>query len=259
MPSKGRKKTKKNKGQRNPKRVLLRSLQLELKHRQRDIVDQIVRARVQPAIDNAPWFDEKVDKCEHNLVITKKCKYRSGVCISTVVKLRSQPIRLIDAQEADFAADFLEQESSEDSYYSDEEGVYLQEGQVAASSSKAAASSWVAESAQEDYDYYEAYDDYESQVQQEDRSSRKLKEEAQSEYTYTYEKEDKSEDEYTYEYEYPSSESAESEGSESEDRAYKRFNSLPSPAYRVSLSPDSDSSVAVSRARKKVKKRTEIA
>ena len=178
MPPKGKKKTNKNKGQRNPRRVLLRSLQLELKHRQRDIEDQIVRAKVQSAIDTAPWSD---DKCEHNsdLLITRRYKYRSKACISQVVKLRSSPIRLIDAQEAEFAADVLEQESSEDSYsfYSDEEGVYLQEGQEAASSSKAAASSWAADPAQEAYDYYEG------QAQQEERSS-KLKEEAQSEYTY---------------------------------------------------------------------------
>ena len=171
-----RERTNKNKGQRNPRRVLLRSLQLELKHRQRDIEDQIVRAKVQSAIDTAPWSD---DRCEHNsdLLITRKYKYRSKACISQVVKLRSSPIRLIDAQEAEFAADFLEQERSEYSYYSDEEGVYLQEGQVAASSSKAAASSWAADPAQEAYDYYEG------QAQQEERSS-KLKEEAQSEYTY---------------------------------------------------------------------------
>ena len=263
MPPKGRKKPKKNKGKRNPTKVLIRSIKLELKHRTRDIENLIVRTRVQPAIDNAPWIGEKIDKSDLNCIITKKYKYREGVCIETASKLRSQPIRLIDAQEADFAADLLEQEFSEDQEaeelysYSDEEGVYLQEGEQAASSSNAQASSWVAEPAepaQDAYDYYEAYDDYESQVQQEDKSN-KRKEEAQSEYTY---EEEKSEDEYTYEYEYPSSES---EGSESEETTFRRFNKLPKPAncaHRVSLSSDSDSSVAEPRARKKVKKRSAI-
>ena len=264
MPPKGRKKPKKNKGKINPTKVLIRSIKLELKHRTRDIENLIVRTRVQPAIDNAPWIDEKIDKSDLNCIITKKYKYKEGIWVETESKLRSQPIRLIDAQEADFAADLLQQEFSEDqeaedlySYYSDEEGVYLQEGEQAASSSNAQASSWVAEPAepaQDAYDYYEAYDDYESQVQQEDKSN-KRKEEAQSEYTY---EEEKSEDEYTYEYEYPSSES---EGSESEETTFRRFNKLPKPAncaHRVSLSSDSDSSVAEPRARKKVKKRSAI-
>ena len=96
MPPKGRKKPKKNKGKRNPRRVLLRSIKLELKHRQRDIEDLIVRTRVQPAIDNAPRIGEKIDKSDLNCIITKKYKYKDGVCIETASKLRSQPIRLID-------------------------------------------------------------------------------------------------------------------------------------------------------------------
>ena len=86
-----------NKGRRNTRKVQLRNFQLELKHRTRRFEDQIVKARVKPAIESAPWTEEGSER-NPDLLITRRCKYRNKVCVSQKVKLRNAPIRLVDAQ-----------------------------------------------------------------------------------------------------------------------------------------------------------------
>ena len=262
------KKPKKNKGKRNPQKVKLRILRFEIKHRLRNVQDAIIRARVQPEIDKAPWRGQKIDKKNLDCTISKKVLYENGVCIQTASKLRNHPIRLIDAQEADFAAKLEKQELSEEAedlsslYPIRDIQIYQGVCPQEVRSSLKRQTSYTAgsasnQTAQEDHDNYEVYDDYEKWVKQEDNEykdkSSKPTEEAQSDYTYTTDAE--SEDEYTYEYLTSEENDPEEVESESEE-TIRRFDRLPKPAtssHNVSLSPDSEQSVTEPAARKKVK------
>ena len=120
---------KKNKGRRNPRKVQLRNIQLELKHRSRRVEDQIVKARVRQAIELAPWQEGRERNPE--LIITRWRKYRNKIFVSQKVKLRNAPIRLVEAQVVEVleagVAELVSSDSDSYSYYSAEEGQWIEE------------------------------------------------------------------------------------------------------------------------------------
>ena len=205
---------KKNKGRRNPRKVILRSIQLEVKQRARRIEHQNVEARVRQVIADAPWQSNRGRNPE--LKITRRLKYKDKVFVSTRVKLRRHPVRLVEAQvvqalqEAEpqvvqelQGAELVDSSGEEYSYYSDEQGGYLEEPydqpepQPACSSEAQAASSSGAQAASssgrqgrvkpEPQEYDVACEYYEEQRELEDLDkSRKEKTQSEDEYTYVY-------------------------------------------------------------------------
>ena len=119
----------KNKGQRNPRKVQLLSLQLELKHRSRRVEDQLVEAGVRETIERAPWQEGRERNPE--LIITRWRKYRNKIFVSQKVKLRNAPIRLVDAQVVEVLeageAELVSSDSDSYSYYSAEECQWIEE------------------------------------------------------------------------------------------------------------------------------------